>query len=133
MKTCTRCHVEKPVGDFPKDRQWTKNFCKKCDNARRNTLYHSDPESVRWKRIEHQYGVSREQWEACFESQGRRCGCCGSTDPGKGRNWQTEHDHKTKVFRGITCLSCNVMLGAARDSVDKLRAGIEYLQRASQC
>lgn len=70
----------------------------------------------RWNWILRKYGLTREQWLELFMSQGERCACCGSQDPGTSRGWHTEHDHTTLKIRGITCAHCNRMLGAARDS-----------------
>jgi hypothetical protein len=74
------------------------------------------------------YGMSEEQFETMFESQGRRCAVC-RTDKTDGRDWCVEHSHRTKKVRGITCHACNRALGNVNDSLEILQALIEYLKR----
>jgi len=83
----------------------------------------------RWKWIKVNYGLTKEQWFGLFERQGNRCGCCGRTEPASKRGWHVDHDHTTGKVRGIVCHGCNMMIGAARDSVDVLASGIDYLNR----
>lgn len=80
--------------------------------------------------IEYTYGITVEQHEAIFESQGRRCANpeCKTTDPGSKRGWHTDHDHETGKVRGLLCHHCNVALGNVQDSVDKLQGLIDYLK-----
>lgn len=82
----------------------------------------------RWYWLRANYGITPEQWTALFVSQGERCGCCRSTDPGSKRGWHTDHNHTTGRVRGILCHGCNHMLGGARDSVSILAAGVRYLE-----
>jgi hypothetical protein len=39
-----------------------------------------------------------------------------------------DHNHDTGEVRAILCKPCNTMLGMAKDSVDRLQAGIDYLK-----
>src|SRR5437763_1948078 len=52
------------------------------------------------------YGITPEQWEEIFETQGSACGVCGATEPRGGR-WHTDHCHDTGKVRGILCFKCN--------------------------
>ncbi len=130
-RICKHCQISKPLEYFqlsnPKKSPLRQRGCKDCDNARRKIQYHADPQSVRWKNIKRYYKVTKEQWLAKWDAQGHKCGCCGDTHWGKGRNWHTEHNHVTKKFRGIVCYYCNTMLAMARDRGDILAAGIVYL------
>ncbi len=87
----------------------------------RNTQYNA--------RIVRLYGITRAQWDALFESQGRCCANseCRASSPGK-RPWHTDHDHKTKKVRGILCGRCNVSIGLCDDSPSKLRGLAVYLE-----
>jgi hypothetical protein len=87
--------------------------------------------AARWCWVKRKYGLTKEQWLDIFEVQGRRCACCRSAEPSSKRGWHTDHDHKTEKLRGIVCHPCNVMLGAARDSIEILEAGKRYLRHAN--
>jgi hypothetical protein len=75
------------------------------------------------------YGITLEDKERMFEAQGRVCACCGTGDPGDARGWHYDHDHKTKKGRGVVCAPCNITLGFAKESVQRLEACAEYLRK----
>jgi Recombination endonuclease VII len=54
------------------------------------------------------------------------CHGCGRTDCGR---WETDHDHKTQLFRGILGGPCNRALGLLGDGPARLRALADYLER----
>ncbi len=74
------------------------------------------------------YGLTSEQWDALFESQGRACKICRRTDPG-GRYWHTDHA-PGPIVRGILCLHCNHSIGAgARKDAVRLRRQVAYVEK----
>ena len=79
------------------------------------------------KRRYAKYGLTKETWEALFDSQGRRCAVCKSETP-VGKRWHTDHNHVTNKVRGILCHNCNVTLGLVHDSVAHLNSLVNYLQ-----
>ena len=42
-----------------------------------------------------------------------------------------DHDHKTGVFRGVLCRSCNLAIGSLRNRVDLAENAANYLRRES--
>ena len=72
------------------------------------------------------YGITLQEWESLFNSQSRLCKICGS-DEHRGKNWHTDHDHKTGKVRGILCNWCNTALGKFQESEDILKKAIAYL------
>lgn len=86
-------------------------------NARRRIAYR-----------EKVYGISAEDWNALFDSQGRVCAICKSDTPGK-RHWSTDHCHTTGKVRGILCAPCNLALGALRDDPATVMRLHAYLLR----
>jgi hypothetical protein len=72
---------------------------------------------MRWAAQRIRYGITREQWEALFERQGRKCAICPSTSPRAKRGWHTDHDHGTGAVRGILCGPCNRLVGAYEDAL----------------
>jgi hypothetical protein len=41
---------------------------------------------------------------------------------------QVDHDHETKVIRGLLCYRCNSALAAFGDSVEGLETALAYLK-----
>ena len=61
-----------------------------------------------WRR----YGICPREAEAALLAHTGRCGICGSDTPAKRRrDWAVDHDHVTKIVRGILCHGCNMKLG----------------------
>jgi hypothetical protein len=59
------------------------------------------------------YGITVEQYKAALARFGGRCWLCLKpplTKVGKRRVLCIDHDHQTKVFRGIACFECNKLL-----------------------
>lgn len=132
----------------------SRSYCKPCDaayerkwlreNSSRSALYKrrsiikrsaADPEFYR-KLTLRKYGLTPETFRALLASQNDRCGACGASEPG-GRHdtWHVDHDHACcprgkscgGCIRGILCQDCNLLLGHARDDVERLAAAIAYL------
>lgn len=76
------------------------------------------------------YGLTQEAYDALFASQGKRCAIC-KTDKFNGVGPCVDHDHLTGKVRGILCVSCNSILGHAKDNVFALKAAIDYLRKAN--
>lgn len=85
------------------------------------------PEVHRKAALKRRYGMTIAEWEAMFDAQGRRCGCCSSSDPG-GAHWHTDHEHTTGLVRGILCRHCNHML-TRFNGEDRLLKGVDYLRK----
>jgi hypothetical protein len=83
-----------------------------------------------WLHIKHKFGISRAAWEEMFEAQGRCCAVCGISAPETQRFFTVDHCHETGDIRGILCVHCNAMLGQAKDSIDILLSGVEYLKNS---
>jgi hypothetical protein len=93
--------------------------------------YHKqNKESSRWKKIKENYGITKEDYDGLFKSQGFVCAVCGGTSFGKNGP-HVDHDHKANKVRGILCPLCNVGLGAFRDNVEFLSRAIIYLNNNS--
>jgi len=64
-----------------------------------------------------------------FSLQSRQCAICRcDLDALPSHAVHADHCHVTGKPRGILCRHCNFIIGHARDSVETLRAAIDYLQ-----
>jgi len=59
----------------------------------------------------------------------KKCDCCGSKNTGSRYDWHIDHSHKQRIFRGILCFYCNLMLGLAKEDIRRLRKAIRYLKK----
>lgn len=106
------------------------------------------PAEIRRANLWAKYRITPEQCDALRTEQGYRCGICGIDEVdvdltrvgGRPRAdgqpllkvpFAVDHDHKPGVIRGLLCPSCNAGLGAYCDDPSRLKAAIDYLQRAS--
>jgi hypothetical protein len=86
-------------------------------------------EVVRKWHLNRQYGMTQEQWDALFLSQGERCAICKTNLPGGRYNqWSTDHDHVTEKVRAILCAKCNTGLGSFDDDPERLRQAALYIE-----
>lgn len=134
-KWCRTCDLWKPEADFASSLgkiDGLQSRCRACNAA----IYQARRELVRDKMREKRFGLTREQFDAMFDAQGKRCAICHTDDPGTNY-WAVDHDHaccpssdKTcgGCVRGILCARCNHGLGSFRDRLDLLTSASEYLQ-----
>ena len=108
------------------NKAWRQANPEKCRAASKR--YRAEhPERFRAIVRKSRYGITQEQWDAMFAAQGSCCSICRRPEPRPW--WHTDHCHGTNTVRGILCHHCNLMLGNAKDSVETLRAAIQYLTK----
>lgn len=78
------------------------------------------------------YGLTQEDWDAMFATQGFRCATCFRDKLSGKMKWHTDHCHATGVVRGILCGRCNKALGLLDDNTSTLSNAISYLNRFKQ-
>lgn len=159
VKTCARCHTEKPTDEYyrsgyqRKDGSWgLMNICKPC-NAEKSREYYQDnlqdqrekarskqkqrrddhPTQKQYERaykLRKKYGISLEDWDALYDLQLGRCGIC--LVPLAEVKACVDHDHATGAVRGLLCNVCNQGIGYFRDDLEILRRAITYLTEAGE-
>jgi hypothetical protein len=125
-RKCYRCGERKPFDSdhFPADGRRRggelKGTCKSC--AR----------SAVWRSTLARYGISESEFNALAAAQDNRCAICSLQfdDSRKSSLPHIDHCHRAGKVRGLLCHHCNVLLGHAADSVQRLRQAIQYLERA---
>jgi hypothetical protein len=104
--------------------------------------YHKDwaeknPEKVRANRRKHRlktiFGITPEQFWAMAAAQEHRCAICGemlivASRRGQSNAMHLDHDHATKIVRGILCGLCNRGLGHFKDNQGLLLRAAAYLK-----
>jgi hypothetical protein len=149
MIICNDCGP-KDSSEFSKDsrkKNGCQAYCKPCAALRVAKAREANPEpyEAARKRYEERnpqrhlrckIGITLADKRDMFEQQGFKCAACESTAHNNPANqgesgWCADHDHITKQFRGVLCWPCNVALGHAGDSADRLRALAAYLDNAA--
>lgn len=133
-KQCATCRTWQPESAFAKSKNRPDGLQRMCRGCKADH-YRQNAEKVRDKMREARFGITREQFDALFESQGNVCATCGTDNPGTSY-WAVDHDHaccpgsdKTcgKCIRGILCRTCNHALGNVKDNHQTLARMIDYL------
>ena len=87
----------------------------------------ADPDGRRAIKLKSVYGIDLDEYNAILDRQGGTCALCPATACTDGRNLHVDHDHETGAVRGLLCNHCNLLLGHAGDSVERLTKALEYL------
>ena len=72
------------------------------------------------------YGISGDEFREIIEKQNGKCPICTNSI---NKNFSVDHEHGTGRIRGIICNNCNLAIGNAGDSPDRLRAMASYLEK----
>jgi hypothetical protein len=86
--------------------------------------------NIRDRQLREKYGITLDDWEKMFLAQSSACAICKCTNP--GRQWHTDHCHRTGNVRGILCHGCNTGLGYFCDSSAALQSAVTYLDIAAK-
>ena len=141
MKTCTRCRQEKEESQFyvytKKDKHKTGALhacCKQCQHEKRTAHRKANPAmayaAVRRAKIKRLFGITPEDYDKMLLNQGGVCAICLRKSP-DGRRLHIDHDHSTRLVRGLLCHDCNRGLGIFKDDPIRLSRAIEYLQNSN--
>src|SRR3990167_4328995 len=107
---------------YPKKRACSK----KCQ---RRIWRRANPEEYARRRrngaLRRAFGITLAQYDLLLKQQNGKCAICQSA-PGK-RKLAVDHCHRTFAIRGLLCISCNVLLGVAKDIPERLRVAALYL------
>lgn len=91
------------------------------------------PSEKRRRRLNLEYGLTVEQYEAMLGEQGGGCAICGTKIADRAnRRHYVDHCHETGIVRGVLCSACNSGLGHFKDNRDLLYRAIEYLSDAAR-
>jgi hypothetical protein len=133
--------IDSPVGPWNRDKTHCpnkhlydeENTLRKADGSRGCKTCHRDNQ----RRLI--YGLGPEQYLEMLEQQENCCDICGD-EFSETRRPHVDHDHSCcpgnkscgKCVRALLCATCNQGLGQFKDSVERLRAAIAYLESFQQ-
>lgn len=124
MKAARRKWLEKnPGGALEATRQWRKRNQDKIHEY--NKLYRSDNPTSNRRNWLKRYGMTLEQYNELLNSQNGTCAICKT--PPTRKHLSIDHCHSSGAVRGLLCITCNTMIGHAREEVSRLESAIQYL------
>ena len=112
---------------FKVARIWRKRNREKlatCARLRYQRNPQEELDRVRFKK----YGITGEEYREIILRQGIKCPICNKDIT---NNPSVDHNHATGKIRGFICNKCNLAIGNAEDSPDRLRAMASYLERTN--
>ena len=77
------------------------------------------------------WGFTLEKYELMLKVQNYVCAGCGKSDKTE-KSFNIDHDHSTKLIRGLLCDSCNLALGLLKDNPEVLRKLADYVDKTWQ-
>ena len=105
------------------DTYW-KNPEKKREDAKKHYILYREKELDRIRFSK--YGISGNEFRIRLTNQKNKCPICEQI---LVRNPSVDHDHLTGKIRGLICNACNLAIGNAGDSPDRLRRMADYLEK----
>jgi hypothetical protein len=145
-KTCSKCHVEKPIEEFVKtkaNRSGYHSWCRECFNAyyrgkkpenaaKQRAWRKANPDKQAAYRRKHHlkvnYGMSPEETLELLDRQNGRCAICMKHIEFSGRGGAVvDHDHVTGEVRGVLCSRCNSGVGLFEEDCRAMSRAIDYL------
>ena len=129
---CPKCEGELAVDEFnPSDRGRAGAYCTVCKREHNSRSY-----ETKWKALNpdlhraRTYGMKPAEYRRMRREQGESCAVCGcALGDLAPKLIHVDHDHVTGDARGVLCFRCNVLVGAARDSVEILEKIDGYLRK----
>src|SRR2546425_27828 len=70
------------------------------------------------------YGISLQQYQELYDKQNGRCAICRQSFP---KLW-VDHDHTSKIIRGLLCRDCNLFTGYLENHKSRLAIAQRYLK-----
>ena len=143
FRICKECKTAYPTDYFYKK---AGGRCKKCSSEvnkeyrrknRKKCLeygfnYYHDPKNklhLKGKHYENKYGITMKEYNKIFSQQKGNCAICGTHQSQLTKSLHVDHDHDTKIVRGLLCPKCNTGIGLFNDNKELLKNAIDYLRR----
>jgi hypothetical protein len=75
------------------------------------------------------YGLTVEKYDAMHEAQQYRCAICGHRPEADQLRLRVDHNHETGTVRALLCVTCNSLIGFAKEDPEILRSALNYLAK----
>src|ERR1035437_2791733 len=86
--------------------------------------------SARRSNLKHNYGLSEDQYDILLQTQNGHCCTCLRTPADEHhKRLFVDHNHTTRIIRGLLCSRCNSILGYSYENPETLRTLALYLEK----
>jgi hypothetical protein len=119
-RICCRCKIRLPKTEFYKNRLCRGGLDVRCIACDKDYRLHI------------RSGITRIVYEEILASQGGRCAICRTDTPNMRSPkslFCVDHDHKTRLIRGLVCNRCNLVIGIIGEDAEALSRASDYLRR----
>lgn len=100
----------------------------KRQKPNKQQYYQTNKDQFRDDALRRAYGITSIDYQELLVEQNNKCAICGTDKCSTGRRFAVDHDHKTKLIRGLLCKQCNMGLGHFNDDPDLLVKAVVYLR-----
>ena len=107
------------------NRVWREKNKEKLARQRRARYKKNPQKDLDYKRFK-KYGITGDEFRAIVQQQNHKCPICTRNID---KNFSVDHNHTTGKIRGIICHNCNLSIGNAHDSPQRLRTMADYLEK----
>ncbi len=136
FKICKKCKLPKKKEDYYKSNTYKSGFRPECIECcgELGKKYPKTKDQVRESRYKNAYGITLEEYNKMFVSQGGVCCICKLPETrqnvkGVTSTLAVDHDHETGEVRGLLCGHCNQGLGHFKDNTENLLNAAIYLEK----
>ena len=92
-----------------------------------------DPDIARMQMLRRNYGMTPDDYNAMVAKQSNQCLICSvSGESERNQRLVVDHCHTSGKVRGLLCNKCNLLLGHADDTIDRLERAIFYLKERGE-
>lgn len=137
VKLCRKCNKLKEHHKHTKSKDGLQYWCADCRKSwkREERLeyfrqtYRRD-KGRKWRNYFYirKYNLMIEQYEKLIKQQNGKCAIC-LKKCSSGKRLAVDHNHKTGMVRGLLCTNCNAMIAHAKEDIQILQLGIQYLRK----
>lgn len=128
-KQCKNCRETKPLDGYYKDTRGKYGRyanCKLCHNKVTKTHAKNNPDKIRQYRLQYDYGMTPEDYDALYLQQEGACGIC---DEYSSKALRVDHDHISGKVRGLLCVGCNIAIGLLKENPRLFISAMSYLEK----
>ncbi|HEY9370179.1 endonuclease VII domain-containing protein [Streptomyces sp.] len=91
------------------------------------------PEVRRRRLLSKKYGITPRHYDEMLKAQSGVCAGCGLPEKDNVHGvLAVDHDHETRVVRGLLCNPCNTVLGLVKEDAETLLVLVDYLRSAGR-